>query len=322
MTPQALQGLAPAKVNLTLRVTGLRADGYHLLESLVVFAGVGDRLRVEPATGLSLRVSGPRAAGVPEDDSNLVLKAARRLADLRGLRAGARISLEKHLPHGGGIGGGSSDAATAVRALARLWGVAPLSAAEALPLGADVPVCLGAPAPHWMGGIGELLHPVPALPPGWLVLVNPGVAMPTPQVFRAFDATLPPAPPTVPPTVPPTAPPILPPVLPEALDFVGFAAWLAGQNNDLATVLTAPDSPVYLPQISAILAALAALPGCAGAKMSGSGSTCWGVFATEPEARAAARVLGRAHPDWWVAAAPILSEPAGPDFAAPPHPVA
>ncbi|PCD75695.1 4-(cytidine 5'-diphospho)-2-C-methyl-D-erythritol kinase [Pseudothioclava arenosa] len=293
------EALAPAKVNLTLLVTGLRDDGYHLLESLVVFAGVGDQLRVEPAETLSLSVSGPRAAGVPEDGRNLVLKAAERLRALRGVTAGARISLEKHLPHGGGIGGGSSDAATAIRLLSQLWGVAPLTRAEALPLGADIPVCLAAPAPRLMCGIGEDLSPVPALPSAWLVLVNPGVEMPTPKVFRAFDAAY-----------PPTAQRHAP--LPPTPDFEAFTAWLHGHHNDLTKVLNDPQGEAYVPQIAEILTVLSGAGGTADCDMSGSGSTCWGLFADEPAARTAAAALAATHPDWWVTAAPILSDHAAP----------
>lgn len=295
----SFEALAPAKVNLTLLVTGLRDDGYHLLESLVVFAGVGDRLRVEPAEALSMSVSGPRAEGVPEDGRNLVLKAAERLRGLRGVTAGARIALEKHLPHGGGIGGGSSDAATAIRLLSQLWGVAPLTRAEALPLGADIPVCLAAPAPRLMCGIGEDLRPVPAFPSAWLVLVNPGVEMPTPKVFCAFDAAY-----------PPTAQRHAMP--PEAADLAGFAGWLGAHGNDLTKALTDPASAAHVPQIAEILAALRATTGVLACEMSGSGSTCWGLFADEPAARAAAAALAATHPDWWVTAAPILS-----DYAAP-----
>lgn len=293
------EALAPAKVNLTLLVTGLRADGYHLLESLVVFAGVGDLLRVEPAGTLSLSVTGPRAAGVPEDGRNLVLKAAERLRALRGVTAGARITLEKHLPHGGGIGGGSSDAATAIRLLSRLWDVAPLTIDEALPLGADIPVCLAAPAPRLMCGIGEDLRPVADLPSGWLVLVNPGVEMPTPRVFRAFDAAC-----------PPTA--LRHETLPQEPDFKAFADWLHGYHNDLTKVLNDPQSEAHVPQIAQILEALRAGADTAGCDMSGSGSTCWGLYATEGAARAAAAAILVKHPDWWVAAAPILSDRAAP----------
>lgn len=284
--------LAPAKVNLTLRVTGLRADGYHLLESLVVFAGVGDGLSVAPAAGLELQVGGPRSAGVPADGTNLVLRAAERLRALRGVRAGARITLDKHLPHGGGIGGGSSDAATALRLLADLWAVPPLTAAEALPLGADVPVCLAAPAPQMMRGIGEDLTPAPGLPAGWLVLVNPGEGRSTPAVFRAFDAG--PAPDPTPHDAPPPG-----------LDLRALAQWLSGQRNDLAGVLCDPQSPVHLPQIGMILDALGADPDCLACAMSGSGSTCWGLYATEACARAAAARLST-RPGWWAAAAAIL----------------
>ena len=133
----AIKAFAPAKVNLMLNLMGLREDGYHLLDSLVVFAEVGDWLTAILADALTLTVSGPKAAGVPTDSSNLVLKAAHRLRDLRGLTSGAAIHLEKHLPHGAGIGGGSSDAAATIRLLACLWNVPPLTAEEALPLGAD-----------------------------------------------------------------------------------------------------------------------------------------------------------------------------------------
>lgn len=291
--PSVRAALAPAKVNLTLLVTGLRADGYHLLESLVVFAGVGDRLQVEPAAELCLSVSGPRAAGVPEDGSNLVLKAAERLRALRGVTAGARITLEKHLPHGGGIGGGSSDAATAIKLLADLWGVAALSTAEALPLGADIPVCLAAPEPRMMRGIGEDLAALPALPPLWLVLVNPGVAMPTPAVFRAFDAAYPPT-------------ELRHEPVPEAADALTFADWLRGHRNDLTKVLSDSLGAVHVPQIADILMALRRSAGLLDCDMSGSGSTCWGLYAAEAQARAAAEQIAAGHPEWWCAAAPVL----------------
>jgi len=289
----ATEALAPAKVNLTLFVTGVRPDGYHLLESLVVFAGVGDRLTVEPAAELSLRVSGPRAAGVPEDGSNLVLKAAERLRSLRGVTTGARIALEKHLPHGGGIGGGSSDAATAIKLLADLWGVAPLSTEEALTLGADIPVCLAAPEPRMMRGIGEDLTPVPALPPLWLALVNPGVAMPTPAVFRAFDAG----------NAPNSQRHF---ALPDGVDFARFVDWLAAHGNDLTQVLSDQDAPLHVPQIAEILDALRADPACSHCGMSGSGSTCWGLYDAEANAKVAAARIAGAHPKWWCAAAPVL----------------
>lgn len=288
-----IEGLAPAKVNLSLFVTGLRADGYHLLESAVVFAGVGDRLRVERADALRLTVSGPRAAGVPTDGRNLVLKAAERLRSLRKIEAGAHISLEKHLPHGGGIGGGSSDAATAIKLLAQLWNVAPLSAEEALPLGADIPVCLAAPQPSLMRGIGETVEPLPPLPPAWLVLVNPGVEMPTPRVFKAFDALYDPT-------------PLRHEALRDEADFEDLLVWSLGQFNDLTKVLTDSHAPVYAPQIEAILTQLRASAGCADADMSGSGSTCWGLYESAADAQNAATKLTSAHPEWWVEAAPIL----------------
>ena len=284
---EPLGGLAPAKVNLTLRVTGRRADGYHLLDSLVVFAGVGDRLEVRPANGLSLAVAGPFAEGVPDGAGNLVLRAARLLRERRGVTEGAAISLAKHLPHGGGIGGGSSDAACAIRLLSRLWHVAPLTAEEALPLGADLPVCLAAPAPARMTGIGEGVDPVPSLPGAAVVLVSPGLHVPTPEVFRAhagmragFSEVQCP--------------------LPASLDAAGLAAFVREGGNDLteAAVRVAPG-------IREALDALAGAPGLFASGMSGSGSVCWGLAPDVGAAGGAAAALER--PGWWVRAAPVLS---------------
>ena len=284
--------LAPAKVNLALHLTGLRDDGYHLLDSLVVFADVGDTVTVTPAETLSLTVGGSMAACVPTDGANLVLKAAHHLRSLRGVTAGAAIHLDKHLPHGGGIGGGSSDAAATIRLLAHLWDVPALNETEALPLGADIPVCLMAPAPTRMQGIGEVLTPAPALPPGWLVLVNPGIHVPTAAVFKKHDFLY------------DFSPLALEPF--DAFDqpFTpdGFQTWLLGQRNDLTKVVA---EDYFAPVISTILTRLRETPGCLDTDMSGSGSTCWAWFAREAEARAAAANFAD-HPDWWVVAARVL----------------
>ncbi len=189
---------APAKVNLYLRVVGRRADGYHLLDSLVVFPAIGDTIEIEPADTLSLEVVGPFAAAVPSGVDNLVLRAARMLAEAAGRRPPvAKVRLVKRLPVSSGIGGGSSDAAATIQALARWWRLDPAAAdiAEmALALGADVPMCL-AGVPAFVSGIGERLTPAPPLPPFSLLLANPGVAVATPAVFAGrrgpFSAPLP-----------------------------------------------------------------------------------------------------------------------------------
>lgn len=186
----ALCEFAPAKINLHLHVVGRRDDGYHLLDSLVVFAGVGDCLRASTSGALSLSVTGPFAAALDAEADNLVLRAARALAARAGCPALARLVLEKNLPVASGIGGGSADAAATLRLLCRLWRIE-LSAEDlgqlAGDLGADVKVCLvGHPA--LMSGIGEVLVPAPSLPAAGLVLVNPGVAVSTPSVFRTGQA--------------------------------------------------------------------------------------------------------------------------------------
>ena len=277
-----MRHFAPAKINLALHVTGRRADGYHLLDSVVVFADVGDWLEIAPAAGLSLRVIGPRAAGVPGDGRNLVWQAA----TLFGSGQGAAITLDKHLPSAGGIGGGSSDAAAALRGLAQLWGL-PLPDAQAvLSLGADLPVCLFA-RPARMAGIGEEITALPSLPPLWLVLVNAGVAVPTGPVFKALASADNPALPAIPPQ--------------GWADAGGFAAWLAHSRNDLE-----PPARQIVPVVDTVITAIRDSNDCLLARMSGSGGTCFGLFATEAAAKAAAAVLSTDYPDWWVQDAAIL----------------
>lgn len=270
---------APAKINLCLHVTGQRPDGYHLLDSLVAFADVGDRITCEPAERMTLQITGPQAGKLPVSDDNLVLRAARVMG------AVAAITLEKRLPVASGIGGGSADAAATLRALARLWGLPLPDAAAVLGLGADVPVCLVGQTLR-MQGVGEVLTPVHPLPETHILLVNPHVAVPTPAVFRALPCKV--------------NPPL--PKPPAFADVAGLAIWLADQRNDLE----APAIQVA-PVIAAVKAALAAQSGCLLARMSGSGATCFGIFADAGAAQAAARAIRSQYPDWWVEPARLLS---------------
>jgi len=277
------QGLAaefaPAKINLTLHVTGQRSDGYHLLDSLVVFADVGDRVSVQDAERLRLHITGPQAAALPESDDNLVLRAARLMGGQ------ATITLEKVLPVASGIGGGSADAAATLRALAQLGRALP-DDAQVLTLGADVPVCLRGKAVR-MQGVGEVLTPVPDLPEAWLVLVNPGVGVATPQVFRGLARR-------------DNAP--MPDDLPRLKSCADLAAFLLMMRNDMEAPALA-----LAKEIGAAKSALSAQPGCLLARMSGSGATCFGLFGDGPSASAAARTVQTAQPGWWVAPARMLS---------------
>jgi 4-diphosphocytidyl-2-C-methyl-D-erythritol kinase len=276
----ALAEAAPAKVNLYLHLRGRRADGYHNLDSLVVFPAIADRLSVVPGSGLSLEIDGPFGAGLTVEPDNLVLRAARALAGAHELRPDAALRLEKCLPVASGIGGGSSDAAAALRLLSRLWGVA-IPDGLALTLGADVPVCLTAPQPRCMAGIGEQLAPAPAMPEFWMVLANPQVAVATGAVFAAVEQREnPPGPP--------------PPPLP---DFAALTGWLARQRNDLQ-----PAAISICPPIAEVLAALGDAPL---ARMSGSGATCFALHEGEAGAMAQVGRLRRAKPDWWIEAAPV-----------------
>ena len=278
---------APAKVNLSLHVLGKRADGYHLLDSLVAFAGVGDSLEIAPAEALTLSVTGPTAEAIPPEGENLVLKAARLLAEAAHTGKGAALRLTKRLPVAAGIGGGSADAAAALKGLARLWGLdlpAEKMTALALAIGADVPVCL-AGRPTRMRGIGEELSPAPPLPPAWLVLVNPRVPLHTPAVFKARTGAF-----------------SLPDPLTESpADAQALALALATRRNDLT-----PAAISIAPVVGEMLAALAGSEGCLLSRMSGSGATCFGLFATEAAARAAAAGLQSLWPGWWVAPAALL----------------
>lgn len=269
---------APAKINLCLHVTGQRPDGYHLLDSLVAFADVGDRISCTPSDRLTLTITGPQAGSLPVSDDNLVLRAARAMDVV------AAISLEKCLPVASGIGGGSADAAATLRALARMGRAVP-EASAVLALGADVPVCLSG-KPLRMQGVGEVLTPLPPLPETHLVLVNPHVAVATPAVFRALPSKVNPALPDV----------------PAFANVNALANWLAGQRNDL-------EAPAILvaPVIAEVKAALAAQSGCLLARMSGSGATCFGIFADAGSAQAAARALCATHPDWWVEPTRLIS---------------
>ena len=277
--------LAPAKVNLFLHVLGRRPDGYHELDSLVAFAAIADVLRVEAAADLSLAVTGPFAAGLMGEADNLVLRAARALAEAARIEPKARLILDKRLPVASGIGGGSADAAATLRLLIRHWRLsdagADLARAVAPVIGADVPVCMSGRVTR-MAGIGERLTPTGALPPCGIVLVNPGVAIPTAAVFRAWAGPAS--------TVATLSPPWR--------DVAALVADLRQTRNDLA-----PPALSLLPEIGAVIAAIDATSGCLLARMSGSGATCFGLFANSVAAEAAATILAR--PDWWVWGGPL-----------------
>lgn len=279
-----IEVFAPAKINLALHVTGQRADGYHLLDTLVAFADVGDGIGVEVGTfEPQLSVSGPEATPALATDDNIMWQVARRFAptDL-----GVRMHLEKNLPLASGIGGGSADAAAVYRGLRALAGAAGLDAppsaedrARLLAIGADVPMCaLGQPAR--IQGIGEVMTPLTTFPSLGVVLINPRQGVSTPAIFGKLaqkdNASLSDVP----------------------SGFAGTAYlldWLAHQRNDLE----GPAREVC-PAIDAVLVALAAASECRLARMSGSGATCFGLFETRKAAFVAADLLRRAHPDWWV----------------------
>ncbi len=281
---------AHAKINLALHVTGKRADGYHDLDSLVVFAASSDRITAIKAETVSLTLQGPGATKLPSDSGNSVLMAAQALSDnarINGLElacAGAELVLEKNLPVAAGIGGGSADAAATLRALNRLWG---LNLAQDVlerigaRLGADVAVCIGGQTCR-MRGIGEQLTPLAEqhMPRLDLVLVNPGVPVATPSVFQSLENP---------------HQSILPP-LPDQYDFESWLNWLDGTRNDLFQ----PACKIC-PQIGDVISELNRT-GAKLSRMSGSGASCFGIFETPDDAESAATALKKRHHDWWICA--------------------
>lgn len=280
---------APAKINLSLRILGRRADGYHELDSLVAFAGVGDALSLTPGDAGGLAISGPFSAGLAPTSDNLVLKAERALREqIPALRTG-RFHLVKRLPVASGIGGGSADAAAALRLLARLNGL-PLShpalSTAAARVGADVPVCLEARA-RLMQGIGERLGPPLRLPRLFALLVNPGVAVETAAVFRALGLQ--------PGQRHADGVEVFKADQPSPATSASLIAALAATGNDL-------EAPArgLAPIIAEVLSALSALSGCRLARMSGSGATCFALFDDCRVSAGAGKQLARQRPDWWV----------------------
>ena len=273
---------APAKINLALHVTGQRADGYHLIESLAVFTRFGDRVTVSASDQDSFSVSGPFAAHVPLDETNLALRARDALRAVFPVEAATpvAITLEKNLPVASGIGGGSSDAAATLRGLAELWAIDDTALARiGLSLGADLPMCLAA-RPLIARGVGDELTTLPRFPALGLVLVNPGVAVSTADVFGALtqrdNAPLPP--------------------LPTHVDFHSLRNWLETTRNDLE-----PAAREIEPAIGTAAAALDRA-GSGFTRMSGSGATCFGLFETGNVAKRAAVAIRGRHPGWFVAA--------------------
>ncbi len=275
---------APAKLNLYLHVTGKRDDGYHLLDSLIAFADIGDEIKARAAAdgSLTLAVRGPFAKDLAEETDNLVLRAAKRLRAAAGIDAGAHMVLEKRLPVASGVGGGSADAAAALKALCRLWGVT-LPEAEmralALDLGADVPICwVGEPA--FVAGIGDEITPAPPLPAAHLILANPKIGVSTPAVFKAREGEFQAA----------------NPFRETPIDAAHLAHLLARRSNGLTEAACA-----VCPPVAHVLDALAATEGALLTRMSGSGGTCFAIYESADAALTAAEMLYDAEPGWWVA---------------------
>jgi 4-diphosphocytidyl-2-C-methyl-D-erythritol kinase len=282
--------LAPAKVNLALHVTRRREDGYHDLESLVVFADIADELEAVPAPADSLSVSGPFAKALGVGETNLVSRAvvAFRARWPEAVATGLAMHLTKNLPVAAGIGGGSADAAAALRMMASVSS-RPIVLGEladmAAGLGADVPACLVS-APLVARGVGEVLAPLPEFPACHIVLVNPMIQLATADVFRRLRAH--------------DNYPL--PELPSPLTRPAqLGLWLAETRNDLQ-----PPAVKLVPVIGDIVALLAETQGCMLARMSGSGATVFGLFGSSGQAHQAAQVMRAAHPDHWVAAAPLM----------------
>ncbi len=273
---------APAKLNLFLHIADKRADGYHLLESLSVFVDVCDRLEAEPADDLHLALDGAMAANIGIED-NLVLRAARLLQHHTGTNKGASLRLKKNLPAGAGLGGGSSDAAAALKLLNALWRLELPEATLlhlASRLGSDVPACLSA-SPVMMRGVGDILSPVAIDAALHAVLAYPNAPLMTKDVYRRYNSAF-----------------SAPMTIPDSLNRESLKALLLAARNDLNAAAVQ-----LMPEVEEALQALSIQRGCWLARMSGSGSACFGLFEDQAQAEAAAALLQQAYPSWWVRSA-------------------
>lgn len=280
-----LHEFAPAKLNLYLHITGRREDGYHDLDSLVAFAGIGDEIRLEPAKEFQFVIEGPQAKFLAKEpvETNLAVKAIQSLGGLVGKKPDVKITLVKNLPVASGIGGGSSDAAAALRLMAKYWGIAadnPCLQQAAAQHGQDVPVCLKLEN-KYMTASGTA--PGPALPYSDIVMVNPNKALATPLVYKAYRES--------------------------SQDFSPHAAF-AEAPKDLETLILLlkerrndlqQSAESLMPEIGAVISALGAFEDCLFARMSGSGATCFGFFGDRNAARNAAADLLKKNPGWWIA---------------------
>lgn len=280
-TSKTIKVTAHAKVNLTLHVVGQRANGYHELHSLVCLTEFGDQIHLSPGAEFSFQVIGPYAAGIPVDESNLVVQAAKFMAQTHSKSLDCQIILEKNLPMASGIGGGSSDAAAVMRALSQYWSVPLPNVDELMALGADIPVCMNKGL-TLMQGAGEDVTQLSTAPNWGLVLVNPSVGVSTPAVFNALDSKQ------------------NPPMQNVAENCVDIA-WLGDQRNDLE-----PPAKAMVPEVATVVDAISEIPQCQVARMSGSGATCFGLFTDIKRANLAADHLQQAHPNWWVVATKMV----------------
>lgn len=286
---------AHAKVNLFLHVGDRRPDGYHNLVSLVAFAEYGDEVTADSSNTLTMHVTGPFAGETPHDDSNIMLKAAKALREYAARSGqgdaaslGAALHLTKNLPPASGIGGGSADAAATLHLLNRLWRLhlSPVALAQiGVKLGADLPVCLSGQT-ALMRGLGEIVEPLASLPTIPIVLVNPGVPVSTPEIFRRLTIRTGHTPPDLP---------------PRFANVQALATFLRTTHNDLA----AP-ARVLAPEIAQVLTALNDTPACLLSRMSGSGATCFALYESQGDATNAATLLKTTHPNWWIRATTLL----------------
>jgi 4-diphosphocytidyl-2-C-methyl-D-erythritol kinase len=280
MPPDSFHIFAPAKINLFLHITGKREDGYHMLQSLMAFADIGDDLEFSAHNDFEVNIGGPFAGSLPESKDNLIYKAARILSNEYGVPLCGKISLAKNLPIASGIGGGSADAAAALKGLVKLWNLPddPLRLQKiALQLGTDVPACLYG-RPVWAEGIGDILSPIADMLPLHLVLINPLVATSTPEVFKNFWGEF---------------------SAPIKKDSSSLAIIQECRNDLTQAAIT------VTPQINDVLAALEKTQQCLLHRLSGSGATCFGIYEDEGAAKEAATSLKKKYPAWWIQPANI-----------------